>query len=87
MHHFAQPTGKPRSECRKLALRVPDDISIAGHDDLDFAAILDPALTTRISAVSGNGADAALEHGEPLKSLSLDASLLARGSTARPRRT
>jgi len=34
------------SECRKLALKVPEYISIAGHDDLDFAVFLDPSLTT-----------------------------------------
>jgi DNA-binding LacI/PurR family transcriptional regulator len=80
-------------ECRKLALGVPDDISIAGHDDLDFAAILDTALITvsqlsrEMGQIAARKLIDALEHGEPLKSLSLDASLLARGSTARPRRT
>ncbi|PUA19737.1 hypothetical protein C7W93_07895 [Glaciimonas sp. PCH181] len=30
------------AECRKLALRVPEDISVTGHDDQDFACMLAP---------------------------------------------
>ena len=33
-------------ECARQGLRVPEDISIAGFDDLDFAAEIRPALTT-----------------------------------------
>lgn len=33
-------------ECLRLGVRVPDDISIAGYDDLDLSAHLVPSLTT-----------------------------------------
>lgn len=33
-------------EARKRGIRVPDDLSVAGIDDLEFAAELDPPLTT-----------------------------------------
>lgn len=31
---------------KEFGLRVPDDISVFGHDDIDFAAYCDPSLTT-----------------------------------------
>jgi DNA-binding LacI/PurR family transcriptional regulator len=39
--------------------RVPDDIALAGFDDLDFAAHLDPPLTTIRQGVREQGAEAA----------------------------
>jgi LacI family transcriptional regulator, galactose operon repressor len=80
------------SECRKLALKVPEQISIAGHDDLDFATFLDPNLTTisvparQMGQIAAEKLIDALEHGEPLTSSTLDAELRVRGSTGRPRR-
>jgi GntR family transcriptional regulator, arabinose operon transcriptional repressor len=32
--------------CVKMGIKVPDDVSIAGFDDLDFASYLTPPLTT-----------------------------------------
>lgn len=80
------------SECRKLALKVPEYISIAGHDDLDFAAFLDPGLTTmsvparQMGQIAAQKLIDALEHGEALTSLTLDSELMVRASTGRPRR-
>lgn len=44
---------------RSRGLRVPDDVALAGFDDLDFAAQLDPPLTTIRQGVDQQGAEAA----------------------------
>ena len=40
-------------------LRVPDDVALAGFDDLDFSALLDPPLTTVRQGVREQGTEAA----------------------------
>ena len=44
---------------RARGLVVPDDVALAGFDDLDFTARMDPPLTTVRQSVSEQGAEAA----------------------------
>jgi LacI family transcriptional regulator len=47
------------SEVRARGLGVPDDVALAGFDDLELAARLDPPLTTIRQGVEQQGAEAA----------------------------
>ncbi|AXT84253.1 LacI family transcriptional regulator [Aeromicrobium sp. A1-2] len=82
------------SQCRKRGLDVPTDLSVLGHDDIQFASVLHPALTT-ISAqteeIGRQAADALIdiverdargEAGSPPLQLSLSASYVRRESVA-----
>jgi len=44
---------------RELDLRIPEDVALAGFDDLDFAAHLDPPLTSIRQGVHQQGMEAA----------------------------
>jgi LacI family transcriptional regulator len=80
------------AECKRLALDVPGHFSIVGHDDQDFAARLDPPLTTIAVPARQMGAIAArqlvgyLERGEPTRTVCLDAEFQVRATAGKPRR-
>ena len=77
---------------RQTGRRIPDDLSVAGFDDIDQAAWLSPALTTVRQPFAQMGAVAAevlldLAAGKALSRtrFELDTSLIIRDSTAPPR--
>lgn len=47
------------SHCRRVGLRVPEDLSVVGFDDLPFASLLTPSLTTVRQPAREMGAAAA----------------------------
>ena len=73
-------------------LRVPEDVSLVGFDDIDFSAFANPPLTTMRQDGSALGQGAmrlllALMRGEslPVNPLVLPSQLIIRASTAPPR--
>lgn len=77
---------------RQTGLRIPDDLSVVGFDDIDQAAWLAPALTTVRQPFAEMGATAArlvlaLADGESLTQhrYEMDTVLVVRGSAAPPR--
>lgn len=79
------------AEAKAMGLRVPQDISITGFDDIELAAQLDPPLTT-ISMPATEIGEAAAEYlvnaidGVPIPtSMALPYRLVVRSSTAEPR--
>jgi DNA-binding LacI/PurR family transcriptional regulator len=79
---------------RQLGVRIPDELSVVGFDDIDYAQWMGPPLTTVRQPLAKMGATAAelvlmLADGEePTQTrVELATSLIVRGSTAPPRRT
>jgi LacI family transcriptional regulator len=75
-------------------LRVPDDVSVIGFDDIMLAAHLQPGLTTLRQDKTGLGTAAAralvdlIAGGpDPPAAVTLPVELVVRGTTARPRPT
>ncbi len=78
-------------ETQKQGLRVPDDLSVIGFNDADYAAFLSPPLTTvRIRAAdighaAGDHLIAVMAGAARVRVTEIDAELIVRGSTAPPR--
>ncbi|MET8678686.1 LacI family DNA-binding transcriptional regulator [Streptomyces sp. NPDC004647] len=74
---------------RRLGLRVPEDVSVTGFDDLALATALEPELTTvRLPAEEvgerGMAALLAVLDGRPAEAAAVPVELMSRGSTAPP---
>jgi DNA-binding LacI/PurR family transcriptional regulator len=75
---------------RQRGVRIPGDVSVVGFDDMDFARVLDPPLTTVALDAELLGATAfellgsRLEGKRTRRRIVLPAELLVRGSTAAP---
>lgn len=80
------------AECHRLGISVPGEMSVAGHDDQDFAHYLDPPLTTVAVPADEMGRRAAesllgaVKDRTTPKGVKLQTKLVIRGSTA-PRRS
>jgi LacI family transcriptional regulator, repressor for deo operon, udp, cdd, tsx, nupC, and nupG len=75
---------------RELGLRIPEDVSVVGFDDLPFARVFEPPLTTIAIDPEALGATAfevlvALMRGEAPAGQVLPVALVVRGSTGPPR--
>jgi LacI family transcriptional regulator len=74
-------------ECRTLGLSVPKDIAITGFDDAEYAALLDPPLTTISVPATEMGAKAAellyrrLSEGTAIRPVKLETRLMIRNTT------
>lgn len=72
---------------RELGLRVPEDLAVAGFDDFDFAAALDPPLTTvripgyEMGRQAARSLLRAVESGAPAESSAFPVEVRLRGST------
>jgi len=75
------------AECTAAGISVPSELSITGFDDLDFAAHLNPPLTTMQVPAAEMGTQAGqylietLEGLSPLDGVELEARLVIRGTT------
>jgi DNA-binding LacI/PurR family transcriptional regulator len=76
------------SALRERGLRVPQDIAVTGFDDIPFARLANPRLTTVAQPVEAMGATAAamlvdaIETGERSPSVTFPVELVVRESTA-----
>jgi LacI family transcriptional regulator len=79
------------AECRRLGLRVPEDMSVVGFDDDDYTTIFSPALTTiavpavEMGRLAARSLIGALTQGRKVMPARLDTQLIVRDSTSVPR--
>lgn len=73
---------------REHGVRVPDDTAVTGFDDIDFASLVDPALTTVRQPIEQIGAIAVdllqqrlRDPGAPFREVRLTPTLVVRGSS------
>lgn len=77
-------------ECLRLKIRVPQDLSITGYDDLDLAAHLVPSLTTlripadEIGRLSAQTLIGLLENNSKPRHVDVDVDLILRETSAPP---
>ena len=75
---------------RERGLRIPEDLSVVGFDNMDFARVLAPPLTTvaldaeRLGAIAFELLDARMGGRRARRRVVLPAELLVRDSTAQP---
>lgn len=75
------------AEALRRGLRVPEDLSVVGFDDIEIAAEIDPLLTTirvpamEIGTLAANHLISLIEGNPVPGSIALDAVLVTRGST------
>ncbi|MEG0273796.1 MAG: LacI family DNA-binding transcriptional regulator [Longicatena sp.] len=54
-------------ECKKRKIRIPEDISVIGYDDIILSELLDPPLTTITQPIDALGKEAVLQMLEMMK--------------------
>jgi DNA-binding LacI/PurR family transcriptional regulator len=76
---------------RERGVRIPRDLSVVGFDDMDFARVLEPPLTTvaldgeLLGATAFELLEERMGGGRSRRPVVLPAELVVRGSTAPPR--
>jgi DNA-binding LacI/PurR family transcriptional regulator len=89
-HLVDQPTVVREVAARDRDLRIPDDVSVIGFDDMDFARALDPPLTTvaldgeLLGATSFELLEGRMAGRRTRRRVVLPVELLVRGSTRSP---
>src|SRR6202012_4943178 len=84
------PAPGAMSALREAGLRVPEDVSVVGFDDIEFASIAYPPLTTIRQPLHEMGATAAelllrkLTNDESVQSVRVRPELIVRSSTCPP---